>query len=642
MKQLKIWRQPLSVLALMAFFFMLLFYWDNKYYTPPPYGKSGVISLTEADLERKNPIFLIDGWLLTDDRVTDRPTYIGEFSNLQRGDPVVLPHGQASYRLTLRYDGAERIVSADFPQLYAAYRILLDGVRLAQGTGNGRITFLLTAGDHVLTVETWSALGYYSGMYFPPALGTAKTFLQVDSFRGFAYALSFLLPFALAVFTLFLWRTGGKLAHWFGVLCCSYALYMARYFVFLLSYFCNLTVVQYWFLIQSISMYCLCFCVVRLTVLASGADRSMAWRRVRAALLAFPAILTALALLVSVLPWAVYVHGRLTDLYYVVTFCAAAFFSVQSVTARDWESRYTLTGCTVFGAGLLANLIFSNRFEPIRFFWQFEWCGLLLVLLFGAMMVSRSRRILKENELLTNHLEEQVKERTKEVTQLLNERKAFFSDMAHDLKAPVFATQSFIEAIRRSGMGVDSELQNYLCQAEAKQWEMARRLQGLSAINELDQIDGERVRVSVKALLSEICATHCGEAEVRSVYLHVELPEEDAFLMAQPEKLDILFENLIYNALKATPRNGSITISAETGEGKIRLTVEDTGCGIPQEELSLVFRRFYVGEKNRDTGSGLGLYIVRGIVSEMGGTIEVDSTVGKGTKFVMEFPEDKE
>lgn len=639
MKRHKIWLQSLSVMAVMALFFMLLFYKDNKYQTPPPYGKSGVISLCEADLERKNPIFLIDGWLLTDARVTDRPTYIGEFSNLQRTDPAVQPHGRARYQLTLRYEGAERIVSADFPQLYSEYTISLDGTQLARGTGSERITFLLTEGEHVLVVETSSKLGYYSGMYFPPALGTAGTLFQTGSIQGLAYGAAFLLPLALAVFTLFLWHTGGRLARWFGVLCCSYALYMMRYFIFWLSYFISLPIVQYWFLVQSLAMYSLCFCVVQLTVLASGAVQSSAWKRTRVFLLMLPAVLAMLSLLVPVLPWAVFAHGKLTDLYYVVTFCAAAFFSIRSVTAKSWESRYTLVGCIVFGVGLIANLFFSNRFEPIRFFWQFEWCGLLLVLLFGAMMVSRSRRILKENDVLANHLEEQVKMRTEEVTQLLKERKAFFSDMAHDLKAPVFATQSFIEAIRRSGVGVDTELQNYLDQAEAKQWEMARRLQGLSTINALDRIEEERVRVSVREMISEVYAAHCGEAEVRSVHLIAEPPKQDAFLMAQPEKLNILFENLIYNALKATPRNGSITVSAWTKDSKICVAVEDTGCGIPAEELPFVFRRFYVGAKNRETGTGLGLYIVHGIVTELGGTIEVDSTVGKGTKFVMEIPQ---
>lgn len=255
-------------------------------------------------------------------------------------------------------------------------------------------------------------------------------------------------------------------------------------------------------------------------------------------------------------------------------------------------------------------------------------------------MISRNRRILQENDALTNHLEEQVKKRTEEVTLLLNERKAFFSDMAHDLKAPVFATRSFIEAIRRSGVGVDMELRGYLDQAEAKQMEMARRLQGLSAINALDKIDEKRIRVSVREMLSEIYAAHHGEAEVRSVYLVVERPNEDAFLMAQPEKLEILFENLIYNALKVTPPNGRIMVSVRIADNKIRMMVEDNGCGIPEEELPFVFQRFYVGSNNKGTGTGLGLYIVQGIVRELGGTIHVQSALGEGTKFIMEFPQD--
>lgn len=635
MEKRKVWWQSLLVLTVLAVFFTLLFYTDNKYQTPPPYGRSGIITLRGQDLERNTPIYLIDGWLLTDERVEDKPTYIGEFSNLQRGSLSVSPHGQSYYQMILRYEGAPRIVSADFQQLSLEYAVFLDGMLLAEGAGNGRITFLLTEGDHVLTVATSSEMGYYSGMYFPPALGTEETLMKVSNIQSFSYALAFLIPLTLAVFTFFMWRTGGSLGRWFGLLCCCYALYMFRYFVYLFS----MPAVRYWFLIQSLALYCLCFCLVKLTALASGSICGKAWRWIRLVLLALPVFMALLGVSVPVLPWAVWLHGRLTDIYYIFTFGCAVFFAVKGITAQSPESRYTLAGCSVFGAGLVVNLFFSNRFEPIRFLWQFEWCGLLLVLLFGAMMVSRGRRILRENDALTNHLEEQVKKRTEEVTQLLEERKAFFSDMAHDLKAPVFATQSFIEAIRRSGVGVDKELRGYLDQAEAKQQEMARRLQGLSSINELDKMEGERIRISLREILSEIYATHHGEAEVRSVHLFVEPPKQDAFLTAQPEKLNILFENLLYNALKATPGNGSITISARIENDKIRVTVEDTGCGIPEEELPFVFRRFYVGANNRGTGTGLGLYIVQGIVTEMGGTISVYSTVGKGTKFIMEFPQ---
>lgn len=635
MKRQGIWRQPFCILIMLTLFFILLFYTDNKYETPPPYGKSGRIMLSERDLERDEPVFLIDGWLLSDERVTEKPTYIGEFSNLQRGELSATPHGRACYQLTLCYDGSPQIVAVDFPQLSSQYTIALDGIRLAQGTGSGRITFQMTAGEHILTVETSSQLGYYSGMYFPPALGTVKTLMQVNSIQGFAYALAFLIPLVLAVFTLFLWQTGGNISRLFGLLCCFYALYMLRYFVFFFSF----PVAQYWFLIQNLAFYGLCFCVVQLTVLAADAVSMKAWRWMRGVLFALPVVLFALCFLIPVLSCAVVIHARLTDFYYMYTFCCAAFFAVRGITVQSWECRHTLSGCLVFGVGLLINLFFSNRFEPVRFFWQFEWCGLFLVLLFGAMMVSRNRRILRENDALTNHLEEEVKKRTEEVGQLLEERKAFFSDMAHDLKAPVFATLSFIEAIRKNGVGVNRELCGYLDQAEARQREMARRLQGLSAINALDKIDGERVRVSLLEILSEVYATYHGEAEVRAVYFFVQPPERDVFLTVQPEKLNILFENLIYNALKATPRNGSITVSAVPVDEKVIVTVEDTGCGIPAEELPFVFRRFYVGANNRDVGTGLGLYIVHNIVTELGGTISVQSVVGVGTKFVMEFPQ---
>lgn len=629
-----LWWQPLIVMIVLAVFFTFLFYADNKYQTPPPYGKSGVIVLNGQDLKRDTPVFLIDGWLLTDALVTDKPTYIGEFSNLQRGDLSVSPHGSACYRLTLRYEGVAQIVSVDFPQLSSEYIISLNGMQLTKGIGSGRVTFLLKPGDNVLTVATFSKTGYYSGMYFPPAISRTDTIQRVNHIQSLAYASAFVLSLVLAVFTLFLWRSGGGLSRWFGILCCCYALYLSRYFVF----FFALPAAQYWFLVQNPALYCLCFSVVQLTVFACGEEENYAWRHLRGALLALTGILLWLCLYMPALSWAALLHGRLTDCYYIVTFFTSVFFAVRGVTKNSWESRYTLTGCLVFGSGLFVNLFFSNRFEPIRFFWQFEWCGLLLVLLFGAMMVSRSRRILRENELLTNHLEEQVKKRTEEVTQLLKERKAFFSDMAHDLKAPVFATQAFIEAIRKSGVGVDTELQGYLDQAQAKQWEMARRLQGLSAMNALDKIEEERVRVSVKEMLLEIYATFHGEAQVQSVYLTVEPPKQDVFLMAQPQKLDILFENLIYNALRATPRNGRITISARIEGNKVCVFVEDTGCGIPKEELPFVFRRFYVGANNKETGTGLGLYIVHGIVTELGGTIEVSSTIGKGTKFTMVFP----
>ncbi|MCI9382234.1 MAG: hypothetical protein HFG88_14720 [Dorea sp.] len=218
MRQQKALLQLFLSLAVLAVFFTLLFHTDNKYQTPPPYGKSGAIALSEQDIGRSDPVFLIDGWLLTDERVTDRLTYIGEFSNLQRGDLSVSPHGRACYRITLCYDGESQIVSVEFPQLASEYEILLGGKRLAAGRGNGRITFLMTPGEHVLTVKTSSEIGYYSGMYFPPALGSEETVRRLEDVRSFAYTLAFLRFLTDLSRFVFFGSSSGAVFYWF---CCS-------------------------------------------------------------------------------------------------------------------------------------------------------------------------------------------------------------------------------------------------------------------------------------------------------------------------------------------------------------------------------------------------------------------------------------
>ncbi|NCB63762.1 MAG: HAMP domain-containing histidine kinase [Clostridia bacterium] len=618
----------------LAGFSLLLFYTDNKYQTPPPYGGGGVIALSEGDLRRGEPVYLIDGWLLTSGSERDLPTYVGEFSNLQRGDLSASPHGEAVYRLTLRYSGQSVRAAVEFPMLFARHEILLDGETLDAGVGDARAAFLLSEGDHLLEVRTRSTVGYYSGMYLPPALSTEGTILALGDLRSLAYALALLVPLALALFTLVLWRTGGALARWFGLLCCSFSLYVAYYFVRLFRW----PAAEYWFYAKTAALYSLVFCVVMLCAHAAKEESCAGFRAVKWILLGVPCVLLGLCPLFPVIPWTVALHGLITDCYFMFAFCATVFLFVRAALRKNREYQCVLAGCTVFGAGLFQNLLFSNCFEPIRFYWQFEWCGLLLVGLFGGMMAARNRRILSENALLTNHLEDQVTRRTQELHAILQERKAFFADMAHDLKAPVFATQAFISAIRESGVGVDKELLRYLDLAESKQQEMAHRLQGLNTINALDKIEGPRERLSIRALLEEVYAAYHAEAEVSSIHLTIELPEGDGFLLAQPEKLELMFENLIYNALRATPSEGSVSVSAGLNRTAVTLTVADTGCGIPPDELPHIFDRFFVGMKNKELGSGLGLYIVKSIVDGLGGSIRASSTPGQGTAFFITLP----
>lgn len=626
---------PFVTVMLLALFFNLLYTYDNKYKTPPPYGRDGVMVLEEADFFTGRPLILTNGWLLTDSHVTDRPTYIGEFANLQHGDSNASPHGKATYRLTLCYTGEPIEAVISFPQLFSAYIIDLDDRPLTRGIGSAKISFTLTEGDHQLTVRTVSKQGYYSGMYHPPMLGGTETVFETVLTSCIAYGIAFFVPLALMLFTFCLWRSAGdRHAFWFGLLCGCFSLYVSYYFIRLL----HLPFGEWWYLAQSAAFYGLCLCTLRLTALAGNTEEHKSSIWLMRILSGFSGLLLIIALLIPALPWAVRLHGALTDLYYIVTFCALLFLMLRSKARANWEDRFTLFACTTFGVGLLLNLLSSNLFEPIRFFWQFEWCGIFLVALFGATMVARNKRILAENVTFSEHLEELVEQRTAELTRLLKERKAFFADMAHDLKAPIYATRSFIRAIRENDTGVDGELLRYIDQVEQKQQEMALRVQSLTAFDRLDTGILPPEPVSVRQLLQDTFDTHHMAAEVAAVHLIVLPPNIDGYLLARPTKLNILFENLIFNALRATATDGKITISAELSETECHFVVADTGSGIPIEELPHIFERFYVGEENKENGSGIGLYLVKGIVEELHGEISVSSKPGQGATFYIDLP----
>ena len=97
--------------------------------------------------------------------------------------------------------------------------------------------------------------------------------------------------------------------------------------------------------------------------------------------------------------------------------------------------------------------------------------------------------------------------------------------------------------------------------------------------------------------------------------------------------------NLLHNAIKFTPRNGTITIRLTRDDRYCYIRIKDTGIGIPEEDLPNVFERFYRVDKSREVieGSGIGLTIVKNFVKLNGGTINVTSTVGKGSTFTIKF-----
>jgi signal transduction histidine kinase len=171
---------------------------------------------------------------------------------------------------------------------------------------------------------------------------------------------------------------------------------------------------------------------------------------------------------------------------------------------------------------------------------------------------------------------------------------------------------------------------------------MIRLVNNLLDLSKLEsgQIQMAQIKLDLKEILGRSIASLVPRAEEAKVKL-VSQFEEIPPVIGDPDRLRQVFNNLIDNGLKYTPPGGKITVGCFYKEGNIKASVTDTGSGIPSEDLSHIFERFYQANKSRSRevgGVGLGLSITREIISAHGGRIEAQSKLGAGTRFIITLP----
>ena len=138
------------------------------------------------------------------------------------------------------------------------------------------------------------------------------------------------------------------------------------------------------------------------------------------------------------------------------------------------------------------------------------------------------------------------------------------------------------------------------------------------------------------ALIRQVIALLENLAQTKEIQLTLKSRNETTLLSADENELKQLFMNLLLNSIEATPRGGSVEVSLEeASDSKLCVSVSDNGLGIPPERLGKIFQPFFTTKK---AGTGLGLATCKRIVLDHGGEIRVESEVGKGTRFHIDFP----
>jgi signal transduction histidine kinase len=214
----------------------------------------------------------------------------------------------------------------------------------------------------------------------------------------------------------------------------------------------------------------------------------------------------------------------------------------------------------------------------------------------------------------------------------------FVADAAHELQTPLTALRTNLELAR--GEGGPAGGSAYLDSAEGQVQRLNHLVRDLLDLSRLEAgVDGgSRAPLDLAACVRQASEPYASQAEQAGVTLDLRLPAGEVVVAGDEKKLRRLLGNLLDNALKFTPAGGRVTVALEEDGGWACLRVDDTGIGIPPEDLEGMFARFHRGRNAAAyPGSGLGLAIVKAIAGELGGRVCAENTT-EGARFSLFLP----
>jgi PAS domain S-box-containing protein len=252
----------------------------------------------------------------------------------------------------------------------------------------------------------------------------------------------------------------------------------------------------------------------------------------------------------------------------------------------------------------------------------------------------------KVNEELSKTNEE-LSQANEELKSLDRMKDDFLSNVSHEFKTPLTSIQGYSQLISDGTLGEVNEQQQKAVETVLRNSERLRRL--VDSLLYLSRAQSGKLNYSfekldIKDILEHAVQDLALQAASKNIELITDIPSDIPQLDLDRDKMMDVFVNLIDNAVKFTPDGGKVTVSAHVSEGSMYLDVEDTGIGIPENKIPMLFQRFYQVDssvKRRYGGTGLGLYICKKIVEDHKGDIYVNSEEGKGTTVHVRLPMDQ-
>jgi two-component system sensor histidine kinase BaeS len=338
-------------------------------------------------------------------------------------------------------------------------------------------------------------------------------------------------------------------------------------------------------------------------------------------------------------PWesaVIRVEGRTAGVVSVLT--GPPPFS-RVVRAMGPTTGVVAGGVLIVGTALIALLIFGptrRRLREVQSATERLGAGDL-----SARAPERGRDEVTAVARSFNRMADELAARAQALDQADRARRQLLADVSHELLTPLTAMRGYLDTLAMQEVELDEPTrERYLAIVNDETLRLERIVGDLL---ELARLEGggtaiRNERVEVAALFERVRARHERTAEAQGVRLAHEIQSGAEFVDGDPDRLEQALQNLAANALRHTPVGGEIRLESALLGDRVRVRVRDTGPGIPNEHLPLIFDRFYKADTARKAagGSGLGLSIVKAIVERHGGTIEARND--RGAVFDISLP----
>lgn len=219
-------------------------------------------------------------------------------------------------------------------------------------------------------------------------------------------------------------------------------------------------------------------------------------------------------------------------------------------------------------------------------------------------------------------------------------RQEFISNVSHEIQSPLTSIRGFARALQEDVLD-EEQRKHYLQIIEMETVRLSKLSDNLLKLTSLES-DQHNMNQSTYSLDHQLRAiVLANEPQWQAKNLELELDMDKTTITADEDLLSQVWVNLLHNAIKFTPEEGTIRIQLQQIQGDVYVSIEDSGIGIDEEHLPHIFERFYKADvaRNRSLGgNGLGLSIVQKIVNLHHGSVQVNSQSGVGTKFIVKLP----